>query len=717
EPVKTGIIDPCIRVADNGRESFHRKVLFVFTLYNSINHDDKLKVGARSSEEAARWMHLLKEAALQAPPSQAVSTLISTRKKMSHLSSRSRRRSSIGRTSCDLPDWWLSTRQTTADVIAPSPWKIIGCKNGLRLFKEASDGGFRSKHWDDRPALMAVGVVDATCESIFKTVMSLEPSRSEWDFCYLHGQVIEHLDGHADIIHKQFRSSWLPWYRGLTPRDLLLHRYWRREDDGSYVILYQSVTHSKCPPSRGSVRACLKSGGYVISPLTHPQQPPRAVVRHMLAIDWKYWVSYLQPSHARSITLRMLGRIAAMREMFKANSVHYPSSGLLSRELVMGKMTSKKNENIKENEALFPAPERSSCVPKAEFHGPLSQEKDSTSSFLRFSDAFDEFFDAPEHSNCESSPIDLDQSSEHLRESEGSLGDEQAIESQLGGQQRMSTATVIVKCLHDLASAASQKRSQVDVLLKDDVDFLSYEATLPKNSTCTLPSSWSTADPATFLIRGRSYLKDRKKIKAKGTLMPMVAADWLRSNKREDNLAGRPGSFIQRKAAEGSNNFFFVVNIQVPGATTYNLALYYMMDCPIETVPSLKKFVEGDDAYRNSRFKLIPYIAKGSWIVKQSVGKNACLVGQALEINYFAGSNYLELGINVGSSSVAKGVVNLVLGYLSKLVIELAFLIQGNTEDELPEFLLGTCRLNHLEASKSVPAEQKYPQATICENL
>lgn len=35
---------------------------------------------------------------------------------------------------------------------------------------------------------------------------------------------------------------------------------------------------------------------------------------------------------------------------------------------------------------------------------------------------------------------------------------------------------------------------------------------------------------------------------------------------------------------------------------------------------------------------------QGSWIVKQSVGKKACLVGQALEINYFQGKNYIEVG-------------------------------------------------------------------------
>lgn len=49
---------------------------------------------------------------------------------------------------------------------------------------------------------------------------------------------------------------------------------------------------------------------------------------------------------------------------------------------------------------------------------------------------------------------------------------------------------------------------------------------------------------------------------------------------------------------------------QVPGSTTYSLALYYMMNTPLEDVPLLESFVKGDDSYRNSRFKLIPYISK-----------------------------------------------------------------------------------------------------------
>lgn len=44
----------------------------------------------------------------------------------------------------------------------------------------------------------------------------------------------------------------------------------------------------------------------------------------------------------------------------------------------------------------------------------------------------------------------------------------------------------------------------------------------------------------------------------------------------------------------------------------YTLAMYYVIKTPLEENPLLYNFVNGDDAYRNSRFKLIPYISKVS---------------------------------------------------------------------------------------------------------
>ncbi|KAJ4826742.1 hypothetical protein Tsubulata_016831 [Turnera subulata] len=675
DPVRSAVIDSCIRVTDNGRESIHRKVFFIFTLYNTSNHNDQLKLGASSPEEAARWIHSFQEAASKVGGHNLVGC--------SKSSWQSFRLCGSSRVSQNKPvDWTLySSVQTESvtDVIAPSSWTIFGCQNGLRLFKEAKDRGSHGT-WDDHPAIMAVGVVDGTSEAIFQTLMSLGPSRSEWDFCFYKGSVVEHLDGHTDIIHKQLYNDWLPW--GMRRRDFLLRRYWRREDDGTYVILYHSVFHKKCPPQKGYVRACLKSGGYVVSPVN---QGRRSVVKHMLAIDWKFWKSYIRTSSARSITIRMLGRVAALRELFRAKIGNCPLSDFSSGELG-------RSIRLQQNEADWSVDART-LTEDGKTRESLNEEADKApsehASLGGLNDAADEFFDVPE-------PSDYDQ-----LENGWSYGLSPEVHSQDNRQAKLSTAAGFVKKLHDLAV---QKRGYVDLqeMVRDDSTSCCYGSTLPKDPTCTMPSSCTMADPSTFLIRGETYLQDQKKVKAKGTLMQMVAADWLKSDKREDDLSGRAGSIVQKYAAQGGPEFFFVINIQVPGSTTYSLALYYMMTTPIEDSPLLERFVKEDDAYRNSRFKLIPYISKGSWIVKQSVGKKACLIGQALEMNYFHGKNYLELGVDIGSSTVARGVVSLVLGYLSNLVIEMAFLIQANTEEELPEYLLGTCRLNHLDASRAV---------------
>ncbi|KAL0370079.1 UNVERIFIED_CONTAM: protein ENHANCED DISEASE RESISTANCE 2 [Sesamum angustifolium] len=646
DPVRSAIIDSCIRVTDNGRESIHRKVIFIFTLYNTSNHNDQLKLGANSPEEAAKWIQSFQESALKPNQNQGDFEFATREPQSLRLNCSSKHSHSI--------DWTAYSSSVsdamTSDVVAPSPWKIFGCRN-----------------------------VDGTSEAIFQTLMSLGPSRSEWDFCFYKGSVIEHLDGHTDIVHKILYRHWLPW--GMKRRDLLLRRYWRREDDGTYVILYHSVFHQKCPPKRGYVRACLKSGGYVISPVN---QGKRSVVKHMLAIDWKFWRSYLQTSSARSITISMLGRLAALRELFKAK-VDCSSSDFSSGELMSNNsiQPSKKEQKV----------EVQTRVENGQNWEDVEEETVKTpserSSLVGLHDASDEFFDVSE-------PLDYDQSENGWPSDFGS-----EVYSQDARQPKLSTAAVFVKRLHELAV---QKKGYVDLheMAREDSLSCKYGCTLPKDPTCNLLCSWTETDPSTFLIRGKTYLDDRKKIKAKGTLMEMVGADWLRSDKREDDLGGRPGGIVQKYAAKGGPEFFFIVNIQVPGSTTYNLALYYMMSTPIEDAPLLESFVKGDDAYRNSRFKLIPYISKGSWIVKQSVGKKACLVGQALEINYFHGKNYLELGIDIGSSTVARGVVSLVLGYLNNLVIEMAFLVQANTPEELPEYLIGTCRLNHLDVSKSV---------------
>ena len=52
----------------------------------------------------------------------------------------------------------------------------------------------------------------------------------------------------------------------------------------------------------------------------------------------------------------------------------------------------------------------------------------------------------------------------------------------------------------------------------------------------------------------------------------------------------------------------------------------------------------------------------------------------------------MEVDIDVGSSSVAATVVNLVQGATKSLVVDMGIVLEGHSTEELPESLLGTVR-------------------------
>jgi len=132
------------------------------------------------------------------------------------------------------------------------------------------------------------------------------------------------------------------------------------------------------------------------------------------------------------------------------------------------------------------------------------------------------------------------------------------------------------------------------------------------------------------------------------------------------------------------------------------LVFYFVAEKPIQPGSLLDRFANGDDAFRNSRFKLIPSIVEGYWMVKRAVGTKACLLGRAVTCHYLREDNFLEIDVDIGSSAVARGVVGLVLGYLTNVVVDLAILIEAKGEQELPEYLLGTVRINRIEVDSAV---------------
>ncbi|KAH9687045.1 protein ENHANCED DISEASE RESISTANCE 2 [Citrus sinensis] len=68
---------------------------------------------------------------------------------------------------------------------------------------------------------------------------------------------------------------------------------------------------------------------------------------------------------------------------------------------------------------------------------------------------------------------------------------------------------------------------------------------------------------------------------------------------------------------------------------------------------------------------------KGSWIVHQSVGSTPCLLGKAVDRNYIRGPKYLEIDVDICSSTIANGVLAFVIGVITTVVVDVASLVQN----------------------------------------
>ncbi|MBA0774274.1 hypothetical protein Gotri_009494 [Gossypium trilobum] len=131
---------------------------------------------------------------------------------------------------------------------------------------------------------------------------------------------------------------------------------------------------------------------------------------------------------------------------------------------------------------------------------------------------------------------------------------------------------------------------------------------------------------------------------------------------------------------------------------------------PIPPGSLLYRFVNGDDAFRNQRLKMVNRIVEGPWIVKKAVGNYAaCLIGKALTCNYHRGDNYLEIDVDVASSAVANAILHLALGCATSVVIDMGFVVEGQTEDELPEKLIGAVRVSKMEMSSATVVDALTP--------
>ncbi|KAH7280404.1 hypothetical protein KP509_37G065600 [Ceratopteris richardii] len=215
---------------------------------------------------------------------------------------------------------------------------------------------------------------------------------------------------------------------------------------------------------------------------------------------------------------------------------------------------------------------------------------------------------------------------------------------------------------------------------------------------------WTDPGCQDFMVRGKTYMQDGLKVPSGPPLLNLLGVDWLSNEKRMDRIASHPGCLIQSHETR-KLPFVLVFNFQLPGTPNYSLVSYFGSHTPIRPGSLLHSFITGDDTYRNSRLKFISRIVDGHWIAKRLVRNKPILLGRMLTCRYYVSENFLEIDVDVGSSSVACGTSNVLLNCSSTVVIDLVLLIEGRDETELPEQLLGVARIHRVNAELATRIE------------
>jgi hypothetical protein len=598
-------------------------------------------------------------------------------------------------------------------------WQSLYHVNGVAVYAEAE-----GEHGEGG-AVMASVVVRAPPRVCFQTLMHTSPenSGSAGEIPFSDSvTLLETIDANTQVV----RHSWLP-ERGLgrwiaAPRDFVGLRTWRKEPDGTYIVLYQSTTHRKARVVKNGllnpwrpVRAKIEAAGFTISPLL-PQYVPGGgpsqeclvtlVIKADLAgsLSPLGLLSKLTPAVAEAARWRVMSplllSVVALRDRVEQR-----------RFVVMPYTMSSEGDDVimpsgaAEDIGVWGNGDNKNEPPTS----PRMKLYQRTTTFITEEAYSTAAISASKRANAAGGslpPVIEDGSSD---------GVSVTTTTTITADGPSPSATVTATGIPDgnKATTISPPETEFD-------DAWAADGTTPSRF-------WSYPGSCNLQIRGPTYLEDRVKIPALAPMFDLYASDLVDGDEPFWDISKTLPS-VQHCTAP----FAFVLNLIYPangmlqnlvsiwtapvdvGALDEEALITAWGDDAGGTVRSFfrnfKPWMEGDgpeaDDRRNIKFKLIPKVVQGSWVVRQSVGTTPVLLGQKLKTKYFrgrgaGGCSYFECDVDITSNSVANSVTRLVVNSITSLVVDLAPLVEGQLGDELPERLIGSIRYDHLDLRTS----------------
>ncbi|KAL7190950.1 hypothetical protein ACSBR2_023092 [Camellia fascicularis] len=674
KPIRRGVVGYTLMVEELGRRKVNHGDVYVLRFYNRLDETKKGEIACATAAEARKWMEAFDHAKQQAEYELSRGGGARNKLNMETEINLEGHRPRVRRYAHGLrnlirigqgPETLLRKSSNLAtkvgsdgyfqgddgDVIEAHEWKCVRMVNGIRIFEDVANTKSGKS-----VLVKAVGVVNANADIVFEVILNVDRhQRYEWDMLTGDLKSIDSLNGHYDVVYGTYDPQ--HFSRWQSKRDFVFSRQWFQGQDGTYTILQLPTVHKKYPPKSGYRRTEINPSTWEIRSLnTSPASNfARCLVTQILeihSVGWRRWKNIRWSKLEKTVPYAMLSQVAGLKEYIGGN----PSL-------------------ISESSTTF-------------VHSKISDFSSSSSEY-EDSEVTDEFYDAIAD---DSSSDDED-------------GDNEEEADNKDKKMKLKNISWAIAGLALKRTSAPGLKKELDTTVPPIIlDPTNYHGSMRQGKDETDTNCWTSPSGTGFMIRGKTYLKDNLKVMGGDPLLKLIAVDWFKVENCISKVALHPSSLVQSEAGK-KLPFILILNLEVPARPNYSMVLYYAADRPVNKNSLLGKFVDGSDMFRDSRFKLIPRIVEGYWMVKRAVGTKACILGKAVTCEYLRQDNFLEIDVDIGSSSVARSVITLVLGYVTSIVVDLAILIEAKEEVELPEYILGTVRLNRVKLDSAVPFE------------
>ncbi|KAF0693546.1 Aste57867_15504 [Aphanomyces stellatus] len=217
-----------------------------------------------------------------------------------------------------------------------------------------------------------------------------------------------------------------------------------------------------------------------------------------------------------------------------------------------------------------------------------------------------------------------------------------------------------------------------------------------------LTTNWSEPPADDFKVRSKAYLTNSIKEHVDEAKCELIWVDVLQGDRNKFfHISERADNVVRVFSEMHPTRELFVLNILLPGTPEVTYVQYFALREGSATSTAFGKlwraFLDGTDEFRNGRLKLIPRVVDGPWMIRKAVGQKPFILANALRIQWFRGKNYLEAVVDVSSDSIAKKVTSMCRMCVASLVVDMALVLEGQSEDELPEAILGCVRYDRLD--------------------